>query len=45
MNKRAVASLIVTFALIFVYYQLWNRYAINIPKWDDHALQSYCPEF
>ncbi len=40
MNKRAVASLIVTFALIFVYYQLWNRYAINIPKWDDHALKA-----
>jgi hypothetical protein len=40
MNKKAVASLIVTFALIFVYYQLWNRYAINIPKWDDHALKA-----
>jgi hypothetical protein len=40
MNKRAVASLVVTFALIFVYYQLWNRYAINIPKWDDHAFKA-----
>jgi hypothetical protein len=40
MNKRALASLIVTFALIFVYYQLWNRYAINVPKWDDHAFKA-----
>lgn len=40
MNKKALASLLVTFALIFVYYQLWNRYAINIPKFDDHALKN-----
>jgi len=40
MNKRSLASLLVTFALIFVYYQLWNRYAINIPKWDDHAFKA-----
>lgn len=40
MNKRAIASLIVTFALIFVHFQLWNRYAIDIPKWDDHALKA-----
>lgn len=40
MNKRAIASLVVTMALIFAYYQLWNRYAINIPKWDDHALKA-----
>lgn len=40
MNKRSLAALIVTFALIVVYYQLWHRYAINIPKWDDHAFKA-----
>lgn len=45
MNKRALASLIVTFALIFVYYQLWNRYAINIPKWDDHAFKATIEQY
>ncbi|MEZ4901479.1 MAG: hypothetical protein R2822_06815 [Spirosomataceae bacterium] len=45
MNKRAFASLVVTFALIFVHFQLWNRYAINIPKWDDHALKATVENF
>lgn len=45
MNKRSLASLLVTFALIFVYYQLWNRYAINIPKWDDHAFKATILDF
>ncbi|MCU0341794.1 MAG: hypothetical protein MUE30_18115, partial [Spirosomaceae bacterium] len=40
MNKRSLAALLVTFALMVVYYQLWNRYAINIPKWDDHAFKA-----
>jgi len=45
MNKKALASLIVTFALIFVHFQLWNRYAINIPKWDDHTLKASIVNF
>ncbi|MFN4146885.1 MAG: hypothetical protein ACK4GN_13755 [Runella sp.] len=40
MNKRGFAALLFTFALIFVYFQLWHRYAINIPKWDDHAFKA-----
>jgi hypothetical protein len=39
MNKRAQAALVVTFVLIGVYYWLFQHYALNIPKWDDHAFK------
>ena len=30
---------------VAIYFWLWNSYAINIPKWDDHALKAFVLSF
>lgn len=40
-RKRNVFALLISGLIIALYFFLWNRYAINIPKWDDHALKNF----
>ncbi|CAG5002852.1 hypothetical protein DYBT9275_02980 [Dyadobacter sp. CECT 9275] len=47
MNKKAfniVISLIILIPVV-VFFTAWNYYAINIPKWDDHALKTFIVEY
>ncbi|MDQ6476925.1 hypothetical protein [Dyadobacter sp. LHD-138] len=30
---------------VFIYFGAWDYYAINIPKWDDHALKAFIVEY
>ncbi|TDB64436.1 hypothetical protein [Arundinibacter roseus] len=47
MNKRALPFFIsLTLLLpIGIFFYVWNYYAINIPKWDDHALKAFLVEY
>ncbi len=44
-RKRNVTALTVSLLLIGLYFYLWNRYAINIPKWDDHPLKGFVIDY
>ena len=39
-RKRNINATIICALLIGGYFYLWNHYALNIPKWDDHALKA-----
>jgi hypothetical protein len=47
MSKGALTLLISLIILIpiGVYFVAWDYYAINIPKWDDHALKAFIVEY
>lgn len=41
---RSTAQALIVFTLLLpvaLYYWLWDYYALNIPKWDDHALKAF----
>jgi len=47
MSKRAV-QLLVSLTLLIpvgIYFWVWDYYAVNIPKWDDHALKAFLVEY
>ena len=44
-RKRNIFALFVSVALIGLYFYLWNHYALNIPKWDDHPLKGVVADF
>lgn len=47
MSKRA-AQLLVGITLLIpigIYFWVWDYYALNIPKWDDHALKAFLIEY
>jgi len=47
MNK-GVLTLLVTLIILIpigIYFGVWDYYAINIPKWDDHALKAFIVEY
>ncbi len=44
-RKRNVSALIVSLILIGLYFYLWNHYAVNIPKWDDHPLKGFVIDY
>ncbi|MCE6991669.1 hypothetical protein [Dyadobacter sp. CY323] len=43
MTKKALTIILSLILLlpILIYYTVWNYYAINIPKWDDHAFKEF----
>lgn len=47
MSKKALTLLISLIILIpiGIYFVAWDYYAINIPKWDDHALKAFIVEY
>jgi hypothetical protein len=47
MTKRALTIIISLILLIpvLVYFTVWDYYAINIPKWDDHALKKFILDY
>jgi hypothetical protein len=44
-RKRNVSALAVSLLLIGLYFYLWNHYAVNIPKWDDHPLKGFVIDY
>ncbi|MPR36664.1 hypothetical protein [Salmonirosea aquatica] len=47
MSKRA-AQLLISLTLLIpvgIYFWVWDYYALNIPKWDDHALKAFLVEY
>ena len=47
MSKKALSvflSLIILVPVI-LYFMAWDYYAINIPKWDDHAFKAFIVEY
>lgn len=47
MTKKAfviILSLIILLP-VAIYFTVWDYYAINIPKWDDHALKTFIAEY
>ncbi|WP_373511945.1 hypothetical protein [Persicitalea sp.] len=47
MSQRA-SQLLVSLTLLIpigIFFWVWNYYAINIPKWDDHALKAFLVEY
>lgn len=47
MNKGFLTLLVTLIILIpiGIYFGVWDYYAINIPKWDDHALKSFIVDY
>jgi hypothetical protein len=47
MTKGAIKLIICLFILIpiVLYFVVWDYYAINIPKWDDHPLKGFIIEY
>jgi hypothetical protein len=47
MTKKALTIILslILFLPVLIYFTVWNYYAINIPKWDDHALKSFIEEY
>jgi hypothetical protein len=47
MTKKALTLILSLILLlpILIYFTVWNYYAINIPKWDDHALKAFILEY
>ncbi|MCE7066783.1 hypothetical protein [Dyadobacter sp. CY326] len=43
MTKKALTVILSLILLlpVLIYFTVWNYYAINIPKWDDHALKEF----
>jgi hypothetical protein len=39
-RKRNINATLIGIALIGGYFYLWNHYALNIPKWDDHVFKA-----
>ncbi len=47
MSQRA-SQFLVSLTLLIpigIYFWVWDYYAINIPKWDDHALKAFLVEY
>ncbi len=47
MNSRTLVTLTIMVVVlpVAVYFRVWDYYAINIPKWDDHALKQFLVDF
>ena len=45
LRKRNIFAFFVSAGLIGLYFYLWNHYALNIPKWDDHPLKGVVSDF
>jgi hypothetical protein len=47
MTKKALTIILSLILLlpVLIYFTVWNYYAINIPKWDDHALKTFVLEY
>lgn len=47
MTKKALTIILslILFLPVLIYFTVWNYYAINIPKWDDHALKDFIETF
>jgi hypothetical protein len=47
MTKKALTIILSLILLlpVLIYFTVWNYYAINIPKWDDHALKTFILEY
>jgi hypothetical protein len=46
--SRWAAQLLISLTLLIpvgIYFWVWDYYALNIPKWDDHALKAFLVEF
>lgn len=39
-RKRNINATLICIALIGGYFYLWDHYALNIPKWDDHVFKA-----
>ncbi|CAG5069425.1 hypothetical protein DYBT9623_02161 [Dyadobacter sp. CECT 9623] len=47
MTKKALTIILSLILLlpVLIYFTVWNYYAINIPKWDDHTFKAFIIEF
>jgi hypothetical protein len=47
MTKKAFTIILSLILLlpVAIYFTVWDYYAINIPKWDDHALKNFIAEY
>jgi hypothetical protein len=47
MTKKALTIILSLILLlpVAIYFTVWDYYAINIPKWDDHALKNFIAEY
>jgi len=47
MTKKAITLILILIILlpVVIYFTAWDYYAINIPKWDDHALKAFIEEY
>lgn len=47
MNRRLgfITSVIAILVPVLVYLRVWDYYAINIPKWDDHAFKQFLIDY
>ncbi|ACT96302.1 hypothetical protein [Dyadobacter fermentans] len=47
MTKKAFTIILSLILLlpVAIYFTVWDYYAINIPKWDDHALKTFIVEY
>jgi hypothetical protein len=47
MTKKALTIILSLILLlpVLIYFTVWNYYAINIPKWDDHALKEFIVQY
>jgi hypothetical protein len=47
MTKKALTVILSLILLlpVLIYFTVWNYYAINIPKWDDHAFKAFIIEY
>lgn len=47
MTKKALTIILSLLLLlpVAIYFTVWDYYAINIPKWDDHALKKFIAEY
>lgn len=46
--SRWASQLLIVISLLIpigIYFWVWDYYAINIPKWDDHALKAFLLEY
>ena len=44
-RKRNINATLISLLLVGSYFYLWNHYALNIPKWDDHAFKATIENF
>lgn len=47
MTKKAFVIILSLILLlpVAIYFTVWDYYAINIPKWDDHAIKTFIVEY